>query len=101
MTLNINTKVADKTNIVNQKEIESECKFIDSINYHKGHKIWEFNTETGKLEIAKFEESVIQYNPNKIKQHKTHKLIMKKNCFYVSALNIKNAFRKLNNHINN
>lgn len=89
-------KDKDTVVIVGQKEIESQRK-IGTIPVHKGHKIYEFDTDTGKLTIAEFESSTAIYDPDPLKRKFVHKLIMHKGCYYVSALNEKNAFRKLNN----
>ncbi len=98
MTIIIKDKVKDQIVITDQKEIESQ-RFVESTGVHKGHTIYEFDKTTGKLNEAEFESSDITFNADPTKRHTTHKLVMRKDCLYVSALNMKNAFRKLNKHI--
>lgn len=98
--MNIIKNNDDNHKVVISKNLEQEIDFkkLGSIKYQKGHTIFEYDTETGKLNKASFNDSEIRFDKNPNKRQKTHKLIMKKHCFYISALNEKNAFRKLNNH---
>jgi len=96
MSIIQNDKQKDQIVNVSQKEIESQRK-IGSIPFHKGHTIYEFDTDTGKLTKATFESSTIKFHADPSKRKMVHKLVMKKGCYYVSALNERNAFRNLNN----
>ncbi len=66
---------------------------------HKsGHTWFEYNTETKEITKAEIDydfEISIDKATNTNPHH--HKIIMKENCEYTSALNLKNAKRKFKN----
>jgi len=98
MILRLRDVNKDQVVIVSQKQIASECRFVNQIPYKKGQIMYEFNTKTGKLTKAEFEDTRITFQKDVVLRKILHKIVMKKNCYYVSAMNEKNAFRKLNNH---
>jgi len=61
---------------------------VGELRPHKGHTVFQFNTVTGKLSLA-----VVGVDENNKKSIK-----VEKDCIYVSALNRKNALKKLNQY---
>lgn len=98
MILRLKDVNKDQVVIVSQKQVNSECRFVDNIPHKKGQIMYEFSTLTGKLTRAEFSDTVITFHKITVLRKIIHKLIMKKNCYYVAAMNERNAFRKLNNH---
>jgi len=76
-----------------QKQIHLQNRFIPQ----KGHTLFEVNKVTMQVVKAEFEE--VKDAPFEIKKRlapiTTKKVIMRENCIYISALNIKNCFKKL------
>jgi hypothetical protein len=71
---------------------EKELKLKGQMKPKRGHKLFEYNTKLNELQLAKFE-------PKEIGQNK--KVIIRKDCVYVTALNKKNAVKRLMpNHSN-
>ncbi len=63
-----------------------------------GHKYWEYNTITKNITEAEIEMDYHNhFDQNTQTPVRHHKLIMKENCEYTSALNLKNAKRKFKN----
>lgn len=69
------------------KKDQSKIQFIGSRVIQPGHKVYEYNYVTETLQEAKVEKS-------KLGTRKA--VIMNERCLYVSALNKKNAAKKLN-----
>ena len=87
-----------KAEIVQQKQQEKQTVLVNSIRPHSGHKCFEYNRETGEIKLAEFEEIAVSFEAaarGEIAPKK--KILMKENCVYITALNKKNALRKLNN----
>lgn len=91
--LPIKEAVKDKVVIVGQKEIE-KLKLQGTIRPQKGHTLFELNLKTKEIKPAQFEEIYYQSDMKK------KKVIMQHDCIYISALNEKNALRKLFKSIN-
>jgi hypothetical protein len=87
--------------IVAKKEQKKEEKKVTTIKPHRGHTLFEWNIAENKLVKATFEKTDVDYmavvNKHNIARRK---VIMNAGCIYVSALNEKNAMRKLNNPLN-
>jgi hypothetical protein len=66
---------------------ENKPKLVGRLRPQKGHIVYEYNTETGKLVPATYDKQE--------KGQKNKKITITKGCIYVSALNIKNAVRRL------
>lgn len=83
--------------IVAKKEQKKEDKKVTTIKPHRGHTLFEWNIADNKLVKATFEKTDVDYLAviNKYNVAR-RKVIMKAGCIYVSALNKKNAMRKLN-----
>jgi len=75
--------------VVNQqKQIEHE--FMGFLVPHSGHKIWELEVATGIIKEAKYSSNTYKaFGENK------KEIIVKEGCMYASALNPKNAMRKI------
>lgn len=84
--------------IVNEvkKQVEKQLKFIGQHRPHSGHKCFEINTKTGEINLAEFKEEAISFEDakNGIISGKK-KIVMKEDCIYITALNKKNAIKKL------
>lgn len=92
--LKINIK--EKTELRAEAKQESKQKYLGTILPKKGHTLFEVNTITGEIKKAKYEKTDIDFE--KAKEGiivKKRKVIIKPNCIYVSALNIKNVIKKL------
>lgn len=87
---------SDQIEIVKQQQAKTEEKFVKRFRPHPGHIMFELNKETGEIAPAVFESLPISYEKaikNDLSNNK--KIVMNPNCIYVSALNIKNALKKL------
>ena len=85
----------DKVKDVRQKEeVEQKEKHLGYLKPQRGHTVFEYNKSTGRLIKATFDE--VEFDITKEKQQK--RITVKEDCVYVSALNIKNAVRKLAKH---
>lgn len=84
--------------IVNEvkKEIEKQLKYVGHVRPHSGHKCFEINLKTGEANLAEFKEEAISFEDakNGIVSGKK-KIIIKEDCVYITALNKKNAIKKL------
>jgi len=96
-------EVKDK---VEQVEVQQEKKLSLGGQHkpHKGHKVWEYNMATNEIQEAEMEVLPAIFK-GAVKRHLNgfpcdipagvrQKLIVKENCRYESALNIKNALKK-------
>lgn len=81
--------VPDKISITNQKEVNKEVKFLGKIRPHPGQKLWELNLKTGWIQ-----EIVVDDVTVNLKGGVSKKFMVKENCMYTVAINIKNANRK-------
>ena len=82
-----------------QQEIKSV--FIGSMRKVKGLTLFEFNEETQHITIPEYEKQEIIITQQTIQTEGKevmyrNKLIMKENCIYIQALNVKNMIRKVN-----
>jgi len=73
---------------VKQKK-QVEHSLIDKITPYEGHLIWEINTETLEIKLAKFSNATF----NLVGKNQLE-VIQKQGFAYVSALNKKNAIKK-------
>lgn len=86
-----------QSNIENIKraEVEKKKKHLGKIRMIRGLTLWEVNYEEG---------TIVESKPEPIKnkafvvgaqeQSANKKLVAKENCFYIQALNMKNAIKK-------
>lgn len=91
-----NQQLPDKIENVKQVSIEKKTVFIGSSKPMPEHTTFEVNYELKTI------EKVVFYNPEaikfedakqSIKKAAPKKIIIKKNCVYISALNKKNALK--------
>lgn len=87
----------DKIEIVSQSEKKYQLEKLGTLTPHKGHTLFQINLETGEVTVAEFERVDVELsrlgaaaNYKKV----ARKVIQKKDCIYISALNQKNAIAK-------
>lgn len=79
-----------------QRQVQSEYSLIGSILTNKSHILFEYNKETLEIKIAKYKIEKTAFITNVLKGHKEkRKVIVNKQCYYIQALNEKNAIKKL------
>ena len=93
--IDLSPKHKDKLSVVVKKQQEAQLKFIERIKPHRGHTLFELNKSTKEIKKAKFEQQDIHFNADVKRAKKRRVLIANDDCFYVSALNLKNAQKKL------
>lgn len=96
----------DKINIVDQRQVEYEKKFLGSTVRHNGHTMYEIDCSTGEITEAEYEEEniVMVENKNLITDETmtpSAKIVRdikcKENCVYIASLNKKTAQKKYAN----
>lgn len=94
--------IEDKIEIVGQREVSSEIRFIGSVkNLNRGLTCFEIDYVKNTIFPAEFKQELV-FDANAIgKIRPVKKIITKNNCFYVMALNKKNAFKQFLKHVNN
>lgn len=100
--MNLENQIKQKVEVVEtvKDEKPTELKYVGTLKPKKGHRVFEINTLTLMIREAVYEEeSDLVLISNKIKKGKKKKLITDKDCIYISALNTKNAVKKLNKKI--
>lgn len=71
---------------------DKKDKFHGTFKGERGHTLFKFDPSTNEITIAEYELLPADYrNPKKVKK----KVVMQAGCQYVSALNKKNAAKKL------
>lgn len=87
----------DEIQNVRQIEVPKQLQLHNRCIPEKGHTLFEFNVVTRKVVKAEFEEvkDVPFEKKKRFKPITAKKVIMRENCIYISALNIKNCFKKL------
>jgi hypothetical protein len=110
-------KSNDKIEIVKQQQKKQTLVLQKQLIYQKGHVIFEYNRETKQILVADYEppkenifwdEAVGMYYQVKVNkidifnaQTKTvSKVIQRKNCIYISALNKNNVIKILKRDYN-
>lgn len=101
-------KLETTIQVVKQAEQLKQQSLVGKLQLRKGHVVWEFNRDTLEIAPAEFEKLAIPYNSkvalktNNLGYFAKHtsfsgsKIIIKKNCVYVPALNKKNVVKILN-----
>lgn len=81
---------------VKQVNIQKQHVKIGSFKPHKGHTLFSVNSKTGEVKKAEFKVQDLTFNKALNKNYsKTKKVIIEDGCRYITALNIKNLFKKL------
>jgi len=78
-----------------KKQQQKETEFIDRLIPHNNHKIWEVNTKTKEIDLAKYSNATYQFAGDNKKE-----IIVNKDCVYICALNKKNALKKFEKGVN-
>lgn len=79
---------------VEERQIKKGEKFKGSFKIYPGHIVFELDLSNGLMTKAVMDVAI-----NSITGAKRMKLVQKKNCIYVTALNQKNAIKKFKNII--
>ena len=75
-----------------QSKISKELKYIGSINHRPGHTLFEVNMNTCDIKKAEIQRKVmVGLDGKPVYQSK---VMMNKDCYYLEALNVKNAKKK-------
>jgi hypothetical protein len=85
-----NNNFDPEISIEKRQEQESKIERVGQLKPQKGHTVFQYNTKTGAITKAVFEED-LPYAFGK--QNK--RIIVEDGCIYVSALNLKNAAKKV------
>lgn len=94
MKINPEIEEKDKTELIQQKQIEKQQVLIGSILPKRGHTLFECNLYENTVNAAKIENTAnVVFIDGKPVVKK--KVIKNKGCVYVSALNKKNAIKKV------
>lgn len=84
-----------------QQEQRTQVKFFGSKILQSGHKVWELDLLTGIIWEAEYTEEAVDFKDAAKGMISTHKnIVMKKDCYYCSALNLKNAQKKFIKAVN-
>ena len=80
-----------------QKQIQQEYKLIGTVNKNKGHITFEFNKITKEIKPAlmQLNKTVKVEAEGTLSSISKYKVIINENCFYIQALNLENAIKKL------
>jgi len=87
----------DQIEIVDENQIKKQKQFVGSLRPNLGHFCFEYNVETNELSFAKFEDPIFDLHTGKPIRRKVS---VKEECLYITALNRKNAVRKLSKILN-
>jgi hypothetical protein len=88
----------DQIEIVKQVNVKKGVKLQSRILPGDGHNCFEFNIESNELRKAEIKrEAIIDINK---KTSTVNKVMMKDGCIYITALNAKNAVKKLMKTLN-
>lgn len=86
--MKIEKQIEDRDDVNSVIEVPYETEtLISSVTQHKGHTMFEINCTTGEIIPAKYEE----INANIVTGKVSRKIIVNKNCLYISCLNKKNS----------
>lgn len=100
--MNLENQIKQKVEVVEtvNDEKPSELKHVGTLKPKKGHRVFEVNISTLEINEAAYDEKTdFVLGNDKMKKSKRKKLVMNKDCVYVSALNAKNAIKKINKKI--
>lgn len=79
----------DKITVADQKEAKKETRHLGKIRFQKGQKFWELNVKTGWIQEIVFDNATIN-----LKGAVSKRFMVKEDCIYTVALNLKNANKK-------
>lgn len=93
----------EKINIVNQRQVEYEKKFLGTTKRNNGHTFFEINCSTGEIKEAEYDEEKLVLVDNKClltgavigtSSLAVRDIVCKENCLYIAALNKQSAKKK-------
>jgi|TARA_R110001583_G_scaffold101263_3_gene247695 hypothetical protein len=90
MEKELQNNIKEKQEISLEKDVEKKAELVGRIFPHNNHQVFEINNKTLCIELAKFEYDNYVFNKGVINK----KIVIHKDCSYVSALNKKNALKK-------
>lgn len=88
-------KQKDKVVVIKQPEVKIQQNHVGTLHPHKGHKVFEFEIESCTVAEVSISYSEVVVNKNYTSSSKKKSIDVKENCFYLTALNKKNAIKKL------
>ena len=100
-------RTKESIEVIKQAEQQKRQSLVGKVQLQKGHIVWEFNRDTLDISPAQFEKLPVSYNSKAViktnnlgyfAKHTTFsgsKIIIKKNCVYVPALNKKKRQMRL------
>ena len=94
----INKIPKDKIEILKQAQEERKRTKVGTLRPKKNHILYEFNLITGEVEVAKFctpQEVTFESAREGLPKFKKE-VEGKEGCYYVSAMNLENAWKKIN-----
>ena len=86
--MKVNKEVKD---VHQNEEHEQQERQVGVLRPQRGHTVFQYDTESGELTKAVFDE--VDYDTTNELQNK--RITVQEGCMYVSALNVKNAVKKL------
>ncbi len=90
----------DKVEIVTQAEVKTQVAKVGTIRPHKGHTLFQIDLESGEVTEAEFDrldvdfEELKKEEASRLKPGVKKRVVVKKGCVYISALNKTNAIKK-------
>ncbi len=90
MEKELQNNIKEKVEISIQKDVEKKAELVGTLKPYKNHRVFEINNNTMAIQLARFENASYVFDkgvPNK-------KIIINKECTYVSAMNKNNALKK-------
>lgn len=86
----------DKIENVRQVEVQKQVALHHREILKKGHTLFEINTVTREVKKAEYEAvNDVPFGKKRFAAVTKQRVIIRENCVYKSALNVKNLFRKL------
>lgn len=88
----------DKIEILKQAQEERKRVLVGTLRPKKNHILFEFDLNTGLVDVAKFcaPQEVSFEDAKKVTSKFKKEVEGKEGCYYVSALNLENAWKKVN-----
>jgi uncharacterized protein YnzC (UPF0291/DUF896 family) len=100
--LNPESKIENLTEEIREVQEERKQTYIGSLKPHKGHKLYEIDIVLNTINEATFEKTEVVFNTKgSTPSSSNKKVVIKENCFYISALNKKNAIKKFGKKLEN
>jgi hypothetical protein len=83
---------------VKRQEIEKKIEYLGSLKPQRNHILFEINLKERTIVRAEFESKEVDFESAKDKSYAlSKKVLVKPDCFYISALNEKNVRKVLKN----